>query len=88
MRRRSHDRAGWHDGAGWRGLTWLAVYSALLGVVAIWLELRVFATMCLAISGMGAFTGGYCFRQQVISTGRLPRFRWLWLKEDLTEPPD
>jgi hypothetical protein len=66
-------------------MTALAAFSALWSAIAIWLGLRVFALMCLAFSAVAAFVGGYCFRQQVISTGRLPRLRWRWLKEDL--PP-
>ena len=83
FRTRSEDAAGWHHAAGWRTVTGFAVFSGVLAALSIWLELRVFALICLGNMGLAAFIGGYCFRQQVISTGRLPRFRWLWLKEDI-----
>lgn len=86
---KSKDPAGWHDASGWRLMTATSVFLAAWSAVAIWLELRVFALICLVGAPVGAFIGGYCFRQQVIATGRLPRFRWLWLKEDLPRvPPD
>jgi hypothetical protein len=64
----------------------------LWGTVGIVIGAKFFAWMMLVFAPFGAFIGGYCFRQQVVSTGRLPRFRWLWLKEDMelrpSEPPE
>lgn len=85
-RMRRQDAAGWHDAAGWRMLTASAVFTGLWTAVSLWFGLRVFGLICLAGTGLGAFIAGYCYRQQVLSSGQPPRFRWLVMKEDL--PPE
>jgi len=67
-------------------MTATACFLAVAAVVSMLLELQVLAVIFIASAPLGSFIGGYCYRQQVISSGNLPRFRWLWLKEDL--PPD
>jgi hypothetical protein len=67
-------------------MTITACFLSAAALLSMLLELRVLAVIFIAGAPLGAFVGGYCYRQQVISSGRLPRARWLWLKEDL--PPD
>ena len=42
-----------------------------------------YAWMMLVFAPCSAFIGGYCYRQRVLSSGKGPRFRFLWLKECL-----
>ena len=81
MKRR--DPAGHHEASGWRVLTVTAGFLVLMGTFGILIEAKVYAWMMLVFAPCLAFIGGYCFRQQVLNTGTQPRFRFLWLKEDL-----
>jgi hypothetical protein len=61
------------------------VFFGLLCLVGIWQAWRPYAALTLAIGLGSAFIGGYCFRQQVVSSGKPARFRFLRLKEDLDD---
>lgn len=81
-------RPGTTTAAGWHLYLATALIFGSGGIVLIWTNARVGASIAVILAIPMAFLGGYCYRHHVVSSGRLPRYHWLWLKEDLPpEPP-
>jgi hypothetical protein len=53
-------------------MTATAVFLAVATAVSMVLELRVLAVIFLAGTLLGAFVGGYCYRQRVLDIGKQP----------------
>ena len=60
----------------------VAIFLLAVGVVVSFLGLTVLAAIGACCAVPVAFLAGYCFRQAVLDRGRLPWFRWLWLRGD------
>jgi hypothetical protein len=75
---------GWHSGPGWRSLAAFSCFTLLWAVISVTLGLKAFGVLSVVVSVCSSFLAGYCFRQQVLSSGKPARLRFLRLAEDST----
>ena len=82
VRRYLTGSAGTHSARRWRSLLVMASYVAVVAILALIIGLKFLPSMLVPFVVPLAFLSGYCYRQAVLDSGRLPRFQWLWLKDD------
>jgi len=63
-----------------------ALILALSAAASQWIGALFFGLMCLVMATTSAFLAGYLYRQQVLNSGLLARFKMFRLQEDRDGP--
>jgi hypothetical protein len=71
-----------HAAERWRLLAATATFISILSAISIWIEAIVFALMCLVMAVTMSFLAGYLYRQHLLNTGTVARFKYFRLQGD------